>query len=93
MQKILAMLALFAATPTAAALADDGCRNPMEPRQSLAAVSKLADEFGWTISRVRIGDGCYRLKVTDVNGNILRVRIHPVTLDVVGGTVKKWGAS
>ncbi|WP_454658242.1 PepSY domain-containing protein [Bosea beijingensis] len=93
MQKMLAMIALLVATPTAAALADDGCRNPAEPRQSLVAVSKLADEFGWTISRVRIGDGCYRLQVTDVNGNILRVRIHPVTLDVVGGTVKKWGVT
>jgi len=93
MQKMLAMLALLAATPAAAALADDGCRNRAEPKQSLAAVSKLADEFGWVISRVRIGDGCYRLQVTDVNANILRVRLHPVTLEVVGGIVKKWGAN
>ena len=91
MQKMKVMLALLAMTPAAAAFAEDGCRNPAEPRHSLAAVSKLADEFGWAISSARIGDGCFRLRVTDVNGTILRVRVHPVTLEVVGGTVEKWG--
>ena len=40
---------------------------------------------------MKIGDGCYELRVTDASGNVLKVKIDPATLEVVDGSVKRFG--
>ncbi|MGB3540108.1 MAG: PepSY domain-containing protein [Mesorhizobium sp.] len=91
MKKTVAMLAFLAALPATAALAGEKCDVPPAQRQSFEALSKLAGDFGWTIDKMKIDDGCYELHVTDGSGNVLKVKIDPATLDVVGGKVKRFG--
>ena len=40
---------------------------------------------------MKIDDGCYELRVTDASGNVLKVKIDPATLEVVDGSVKRFG--
>lgn len=91
MKKTLAMLAFLAALPVTAALAGEKCDVPPEQRQSFEALGRLAGDFGWTIDKMKIDDGCYELRVTDTSGNVLKVKIDPATLDVVDGKVKRFG--
>jgi hypothetical protein len=91
MKKTVAMLAFLAALPATAALAGEKCDVPPEQRQSFEALGKLAGDFGWTIDKMKIDDGCYELRVTDGSGNVLKVKIDPATLDVVDGKVKRFG--
>ncbi len=91
MKKTLVMLAFLAALPATAALAGEKCDVMPEQRQSLEALSKLAVDFGWTIDKMKIDDGCYGLRVTDDSRNILKVKIDPATLDVVDGKVMRFG--
>ncbi len=91
MKKTLVMLAFLAALPATAALAGEKCDVMPEQRQSLEALSKLAGDFGWAIDKMKIDDGCYELRVTDGSGNVLKVKIDPVTLDVIDGKVKRFG--
>lgn len=91
MKKTVAMLAFLVALPATAALADEKCDVPPEQRQSFEALGKLAGDFGWTIDRMKIDDGCYELRVTDGSGNVLKVKIDPATLNVVDGKIKRFG--
>ncbi len=91
MKKTLAMLAFLVALPVTAAFAGEKCDVQPEQRQSFEALGKLAGDFGWTIDKMKIDDGCYELHVTDGSGNVLKVKIDPATLDVVDGKVKRFG--
>lgn len=92
MKRSFAILALLAILPASAALAGETCAVPPAKRQSFQALARLASEFEWTIDRLKIGDGCYELRVTDTGGNILKVWIDPATLEVVDGKVKRFSA-
>ncbi len=91
MKKTLAMLAFLVALPVTAAFAGEKCDVQPEQRQSFEALGKLAGDFGWTIDKMKIDDGCYELHVTDGSGNVLKVKIDPATLDVVDGKVERFG--
>ena len=83
MRKALTMLALALLLPAGAALADDDCRVPMADWQPREAVAALAQERGWTISGIKIDDGCYEVRGTDAEGHAIKVKIDPGTLDLV----------
>lgn len=84
MKKTLAIPLLVAAALSAgSARAEDDCFVPMADWQPRAAVSRLADERGWIIQRIRIHDGCYRIIGTDARGQPIRVTLHPATLAVL----------
>ncbi len=91
MKKSLTMLALLAMLPAGAALAGEACDVPLEKRQSVEALAKLASDFEWTIDRMKIDDGCYELRVSDASGNILKVKFDPATLEAVDGEVVRFG--
>lgn len=82
MTRTLAILALLAALPAGAARADGAC-GPRSQPQSWEAVAQLARDYGWTIRRMEIDDGCYDILVADPGGNTLKATIDPATLDVV----------
>jgi len=88
MKTMLTTLALIAALPASAALADDHCTVPADQQQSWAAVTQLAENYGWTIHWVEIDDGCYEVQVTDVGGNKIKADIDPATLDVIKAKIR-----
>lgn len=88
MKTTLAALALLAAVPAGAALADDDCRVPPARMQSWEAVTQLASDYGWTIHWMEIDDGCYEVFVTDRGGNAIKAEIDPATLDVIKARIK-----
>ena len=83
MRKTLTILAFLAALPAGAALADDDCFVPMADWQPREAVTALAQDRGWTISGIKIDDGCYEVRGTDADGHQIRVKIDPGNLDLV----------
>lgn len=51
-----------------------------QPRE---AVAKMALEKGWTVTRIRIDDGCYQIRGVDPQGHAIKVMVNPATLEVV----------
>lgn len=83
MKKALTILGFLAALPAGAALADDDCFVPMTDWQPRDAVARLAEENGWTVRRIKIDDGCYRIDGRDAEGRQIEVTVHPGTLEVI----------
>ena len=90
MKTLLTAAAIALALPTGAALADEKCDVPTENMQSWHSLIELTDEFGWSVSKMELDDGCYELNVIDQSGNFLKMKVDPVTLDVIDGKVKRW---
>ena len=51
-----------------------------QPRE---VISQMALEHGWTVRRIKIDEGCYRLDARDANGARVLVRINPATLAIL----------
>lgn len=83
MRRMLTMLTVALALPAGAALADDDCRVPIADWQSREAVVALARENGWTVSRIKIDDGCYEIAGTDAEGHRIKVMIDPGNLELI----------
>ena len=66
-----------------AALAGDDCQVPIADWQPRVAVTALAQQHGWAITRIKIDDGCYEVRGTDAEGHRIRVKIDPGNLDLV----------
>ena len=81
MKKSLTILGVLLA---GAAAADDDCFVPMEDWQPREAVSRLAEENGWAVRRIKIDDGCYEIVGSDAAGRRIEVTVHPTTLQVIG---------
>lgn len=78
-----ALLALAAALAAAPALAGDDCDTPVERWQSRAAVHQMAAQQGWRVQRLKIDDGCYKVRGTDAQGRSFKAKINPETLQVI----------
>jgi hypothetical protein len=83
MKKALTILGFLAVFPAGLALADDDCFVPMADWQPRDAVARLADEYGWTVRRIKIDDGCYEIDGRDTEGRRIEVTVHPATLQVI----------
>jgi len=90
MKTLLTATALALAIPAGAALADVRCDVPTTDIQPWESLIQLTEEFGWSISKMELDDGCYELHVIDQSGNYLKMTVDPVTLDVIDGRVKRW---
>ena len=85
MKRTAAILGLALAPAFAApALADRHCGNvPEADWISVAEVSTIATDAGYTVREVERDDGCYELKVVDANGQRFELDIHPGTGEIV----------
>ena len=83
MRKTLTILALLAALPAGAALADDDCFVPMADWQPRVAVAGFAVTQGWKVRRIKIDDGCYEIDGRDAQGRAIEVKLHPGTLQII----------
>lgn len=90
MKTILTATAFALAIPAGVALADEKCNVPTENMQSWESLIQLTEEFGWSISKMKLDDGCYELNVIDQGGNYLKMTVDPATLEVIDGKVKRW---
>lgn len=90
MKTLLTATALALAIPAGAAFAGEKCNVPTENMQSWEALIQVTDEFGWTVSKMELDDGCYELNVIDQGGNSLKMTVDPGTLEVIDGKVKRW---
>ncbi|WP_058913166.1 PepSY domain-containing protein [Entomohabitans teleogrylli] len=68
-------------TGSGAALASDDCRRPMAEWQSRDTVSDHVTELGITTDRLRIDDGCYEIRGRDNEGNRIKLKLDPATLE------------
>lgn len=90
MKTLLTAAALAFAIPAGAALADTHCDVPTANMQSWELLIQLTKDFGWSISKMELDDGCYELNVIDQGGNHLEMIVDPQTLDVIDGKVERW---
>lgn len=90
MKQMLATLAVLAALPAGASLADENCQISPAQMKSWEAVVQLANDYGWTITSMEMDDGCYEVDVTDRGGNTIEAVIHPATLDVIKAKLEEF---
>ena len=83
MKTLLTAAALAFAIPAGAALADTHCDVPTANMQSWESLIQLTKDFGWSISKMELDDGCYEVRGTDADGHQIRVKIDPGNLDLV----------
>lgn len=88
MKRMLATLALAAALPAGAALADDDCPASADQMKAWESVVQLARDYSWTITSMEMDDGCYEVMVTDAGGNAIKAEIDPATLQVIEARLK-----
>lgn len=62
---------------------DDDCTEPMATWQPRSEVSRMAAEQGWTVRRIKIDEGCYRLDARDATGKPVHIWLNPATLQIL----------
>ncbi|MHC8299161.1 PepSY domain-containing protein [Pseudomonas sp. ZS1P83] len=63
------------------ALADDDCNDPVsdwQPRETLR--QQVEQQYGWSVRRIKVDDGCYELKGLDRKGNTIEASYSPASL-------------
>lgn len=83
MKQMAAAIVVLAFAGFGTARADDDCHVPMEQWQPREAVQTMAAGRGWTVTRIKIDDGCYEIRGTDKGGRSFKAKIDPATLEIV----------
>ena len=83
MNSLFRVVVLASLISTGSAFAGDDCRRPMADWQSREAVSNYVSGLGLESERLRIDDGCYEVRARDSQGNRVKLRIDPATLDIL----------
>lgn len=76
----LALPATLAAGP---ALADDDCNSPMAQWQSRESAMAWATGLGIKVERMRVDDGCYKMRGRDSENNRVELKVDPATFAVM----------
>ena len=66
--------------PVPARADKDDCAEPMATWQPRDVVAKMALEHGWTVDRIKIDEGCYRLDARNADGKHVQIWVNPATL-------------
>lgn len=77
------LLVLSVGLATLPAWAGGDCDAPLNRWQTREAVRQMAAAQGWQIHRLKIDDGCYEIRGTDVQGRTFKAKIDPETLKVL----------
>lgn len=81
-RKLMSTVALVIMTTTSVHAGDD-CDVDIDRWQPREAVRAMAVEQGWSITRIKIEDGCYEVHGFDREGRRFEAKIDPETLQVV----------
>ena len=77
----IASTALLSVLLSGYALADDDCSDPVsdwQPRETLR--QNVEQQWGWSVQRIKVDDGCYKLKGAYRKGNAIEARYAPASL-------------
>lgn len=77
----IAHAALLSLLLSGFARADDNCSDPVsdwQPRETLR--QQVERQYGWSVQRIKVDDGCYELKGLDRKGNAIEASYSPASL-------------
>lgn len=74
---------VLALATSGAAFADDDCGGQMADWQPREAAMAYATQLGITADRLKIDDGCYRIRGRDTDGNRIEMKLDPANLALV----------
>lgn len=83
MKSFLRYVVLFAISSSSSAYASEDCRHAMAEWQSREAVTTYVAGLGLESERLRIDDSCYEVRARDSQGNRVKLKIDPATLDIL----------
>jgi hypothetical protein len=77
----IARIALLSVLLSGYALADDDCSEPVSDWQARDTLrQQVEQQYGWSVQRIKVEDGCYKLKGADRKGNAIEARYAPASL-------------
>lgn len=88
--KLIIVLVLFfnCIFTSTAALAEEECRDPIAQWQTREALKKHLEKQGWVVHRIRIDDGCYKVRAIDEQGRRVKATYAPASLTLLEFKVK-----
>lgn len=64
------------------ALADDDCTDPVSEWQPRDQLRQMIEDKGWKVKRIKVDDGCYKVKGFDQKGNRIKATFSPASLKI-----------
>lgn len=83
MKSFLQYVVVIAITSSSSAYASEDCRRAMTEWQSREAITTYVAGLGLESERLRIDDSCYEVRARDRQGNRVKLKIDPATLDIL----------
>lgn len=77
------ILAAMGLLVVSAAHAGPRCHVPLGEWQTRDALQEKVRALGWTISRIKTDDGCYKVYGTNEKGQRIKAKFNPSTLDLI----------
>lgn len=89
MKAFLIASVLAVVSATSATASDDSNSNRLNvPRDQWVSPSQMAEKLaaqGYKVHKIETDDGAYEVDMTDSNGVLMEVHVHPATGDVLPG--------
>ncbi len=82
--RLLAILvaALGITLSTDRVLADDDCNDPIAQWQPRELLKQQLEARGWTVYRIRVDDGCYKVRGVDEQGRQVEATYSPAAFEL-----------
>jgi hypothetical protein len=75
-------VALLGALVSGNVLASDDCVDPVADWQPREVLRQQVAQYGWTVQRIKVDDGCYEVRGIDRWGNRFEAKFAPATLSI-----------
>ncbi len=84
---IVRLISVFAAAlgvtlSAALARADDDCTDPIASWQPREQLKQQLEAQGWTVYRIRVDDGCYKVRGIDEQGRQVEATYSPASFEL-----------
>ena len=84
---IVRLISVFAAAlgvtlSAALARADDDCTDPIASWQPREQLKQQLEAQGWTVYRIRVDDGCYKVRGVDEQGRQVEATYSPASFEL-----------
>ncbi|MFQ3198831.1 MAG: hypothetical protein ACI81A_002559 [Paraglaciecola sp.] len=82
MKNKIVTLLITSCLVSGAAFADDDCTDPVSEWQSRDQLRQMIEDKGWKVKRIKVDDGCYKVKGLDRKGNRIKATFSPASLKI-----------